>query len=62
MLYLLADTSLHADNAAFYTCPDRLRLPLVFYVAHTSAVFVNKMMLAGLISVGRACLVFLGSR
>ena len=51
---LTSPTSLtpNTDNAAFYTCPDRLRLPLVFYVAHTSAVFVNKMILAGLISVG----------
>ncbi|RUS75386.1 hypothetical protein EGW08_016848, partial [Elysia chlorotica] len=36
------------DDSVFYKCPDRLRLPLVFYYAHTAAVFVNKLMLAGL--------------
>lgn len=37
------------DEATFYTCPDRLRLPLIFYFAHTASVYVNKLMLAGLI-------------
>ncbi|XP_060073508.1 uncharacterized protein LOC132553293 [Ylistrum balloti] len=37
------------DESVFYTCPDRLRLPLVFYFAHTASVYVNKLMLAGLI-------------
>lgn len=37
------------DEKYFYKCPDRLRLPLIFYLAHTASVFVNKMMLAGLI-------------
>lgn len=32
-------------------CPDRLRLPLVFYYGHTASVYINKLMLAGLISV-----------
>ena len=40
-----------ADEKYFYKCPDRLRLPLIFYLAHTASVFVNKMMLAGLIEV-----------
>jgi hypothetical protein len=31
-------------------CPDRLRLPLVFYYAHTATVYTNKMLAAGLIS------------
>ena len=39
------------DENYFYKCPDRLRLPLIFYLAHTASVFVNKMMLAGLIDV-----------
>ena len=42
-------SSFASDESAFYKCPDRLRLPLVFYVAHPAVVFVNKMMLAGLI-------------
>ena len=33
----------------YYLCPDRLRLPLIFYYGHTSAVYVNKMAIAGLI-------------
>lgn len=37
------------DEAYFYKCPDRLRLPLVFYFAHTAVVYVNKLMLSGLI-------------
>lgn len=37
------------DESVMYKCPDRLRLPLVFYYAHTAAVYVNKLMLAGLI-------------
>lgn len=35
----------------YYLCPDRLRLPLIFYYGHTAAVYVNKMCLAGLIKV-----------
>ncbi|KAI8773997.1 meiotically up-regulated gene 158 protein [Biomphalaria glabrata] len=37
------------DESAMYKCPDRLRLPLIFYYGHTAAVYVNKLMLAGLI-------------
>mmetsp|Transcript_21902 Transcript_21902/g.57173 ORF Transcript_21902/g.57173 Transcript_21902/m.57173 type:complete len:737 (+) Transcript_21902:131-2341(+) len=36
-------------DEAFYMCPDRLRLPLVFYYAHTATVYINKMLAAGLI-------------
>lgn len=36
------------DESVFYTCPDRLRLPLIFYYCHTAVVYVNKLMLAGL--------------
>ncbi|XP_078576004.1 uncharacterized protein LOC144861828 isoform X2 [Branchiostoma floridae x Branchiostoma japonicum] len=38
------------DEDAFYKCPDRLRLPLIFYYAHTATVYVNKLMLAGLMT------------
>ncbi|KAJ8306303.1 hypothetical protein KUTeg_016848 [Tegillarca granosa] len=37
------------DDSVFYKCPDRLRLPLIFYFCHTACVYVNKLMLAGLI-------------
>uniref|UniRef100_A0A0B7B1Y1 Sulfatase-modifying factor enzyme domain-containing protein n=1 Tax=Arion vulgaris TaxID=1028688 RepID=A0A0B7B1Y1_9EUPU len=37
------------DESVFYKCPDRLRLPLVFYYGHTAVVYVNKLILAGLI-------------
>lgn len=37
------------DAAYFYKCPDRLRLPLVFYVAHPASVYINKLLLAGMI-------------
>ena len=40
------------DESSFYKCPDRLRLPLIFYFGHTAAVYVNKLMLAGLLKVG----------
>ena len=40
-----------ADVNSIYKCPDRLRLPLVFYYAHTAVVYINKLMLAGLIKV-----------
>lgn len=39
------------DESALYKCPDRLRLPLVFYYAHTAVVYVNKLILAGLLKV-----------
>lgn len=37
------------DESSFYKCPDRLRLPLIFYFGHTAAVYVNKLLLAGLL-------------
>ncbi|XP_076463054.1 uncharacterized protein LOC143295308 [Babylonia areolata] len=37
------------DPNSLYKCPDRLRLPLVFYYAHTAVVYVNKLLLAGLL-------------
>ncbi|XP_052271400.1 uncharacterized protein LOC127872113 [Dreissena polymorpha] len=37
------------DESVFYKCPDRLRLPLIFYYGHTAVVFVNKLALAGLL-------------
>ena len=40
-----------ADEKYFYKCPDRLRLPLIFYLAHTASFYINKMILAGLIKV-----------
>lgn len=39
------------DQDAFFKCPDRLRLPLIFYYGHTAAVYVNKLILAGLLQV-----------
>ncbi|XP_014781841.1 uncharacterized protein LOC106877452 [Octopus bimaculoides] len=39
-----------ADDSALYLYPDRLRLPLIFYYGHTSAVYVNKLMLADLLT------------
>ena len=40
-----------SDESAFYKCPDRLRLPLIFYFGHTAAVYVNKLVLGGLLKV-----------
>ncbi|CAF0833629.1 unnamed protein product [Didymodactylos carnosus] len=37
------------DTSCFYKCPDKLRLPLIFYYGHTAAVFMNKLVLADLI-------------
>nr|QTC10020.1 conA [Conus imperialis] len=37
------------DPNSLYKCPDRLRLPLVFYYTHTAVVYVNKLLLAGLL-------------
>ena len=45
------DLLLFLDESAFYKCPDRLRLPLIFYFGHTAAVYVNKLVLAGLLKV-----------
>ena len=38
-----------ADDEAFFRRADPLRHPLIFYLGHTAAFFVNKLMLAGLI-------------
>ncbi|CAM9119634.1 unnamed protein product, partial [Lampetra planeri] len=38
------------DESTFYLSPERLRLPLVFYFVHPAVVYLNKMMLAGLIT------------
>ncbi|XP_072040872.1 LOW QUALITY PROTEIN: uncharacterized protein [Amphiura filiformis] len=39
-----------ASEKAFYTCPDRLRLPLIFYYGiHLASLYMNKLLLAGLI-------------
>ena len=40
-----------ADEKYLYKCPDRLRLPLIFYLAHPATLYVNKLLLASLISV-----------
>uniref|UniRef100_UPI00398E67F0 uncharacterized protein isoform X2 n=1 Tax=Pristiophorus japonicus TaxID=55135 RepID=UPI00398E67F0 len=37
------------DESSFYLCPDRLRLPLIFYFCHPSVLYINKLLLAGLI-------------
>ncbi|XP_063412850.1 uncharacterized protein LOC134695502 isoform X1 [Mytilus trossulus] len=37
------------EDDIFYKCPDRLRLPLIFYFCHTSVVYVNKLVLSGLL-------------
>lgn len=41
--------SLLLDEQYFYKCPDRLRLPLIFYLCHTATLYVNKLLLAGMI-------------
>ena len=40
-----------SDEKHMVKCPDRLRLPLLFYFGHTATLYVNKMVLAGLIKV-----------
>ncbi|CAK8675649.1 unnamed protein product [Clavelina lepadiformis] len=37
------------EEGYFYKCPDRLRLPLIFYYCHPAVVYVNKLILADLI-------------
>lgn len=37
------------DDSVFYSTPDTLRRPLIFYFAHPAAVYINKLVLAGLI-------------
>ncbi len=39
------------EESSYYLCPDRLRLPLIFYYAHTAAVFMNKLVLSDIIKV-----------
>lgn len=43
--------SLSIVEDAFYMCPDRLRLPLIFYYGHTASVYVNKLLQAEFIQV-----------
>ncbi|MFT4979846.1 MAG: hypothetical protein ACI8S6_005758, partial [Myxococcota bacterium] len=40
------------DDDALYEQPDPLRHPLVFYVGHTAAFYINKLQLAGLLRDG----------
>jgi hypothetical protein len=51
VLFSLFDINNIADDSVFYACPDRLRLPLIFYYGHTASVYVNKLVLSGLIRV-----------
>ncbi|XP_072429820.1 uncharacterized protein [Chiloscyllium punctatum] len=37
------------DESSFYLCPDRLRLPLIFYFCHPPVLYINKLLLTGLI-------------
>lgn len=43
--------SLSLAEDAFFMCPDRLRLPLIFYYGHTASVYVNKLLQAEFIQV-----------
>jgi hypothetical protein len=36
-------------DIVYFMCPDRLRLPLIFYYGHSAAVYVNKLCLAELV-------------
>jgi len=38
------------DDAAYYEQPINLRHPLIFYLGHTATFYINKLLLAGLIS------------
>lgn len=40
------------DQRSFYTSPDPLRNPLIFYWGHTAAFYINKLLLAGLLHHG----------
>jgi 5-histidylcysteine sulfoxide synthase len=40
------------NEKTYYTQPDPLRNPLIFYYGHTAAFFINKMKMAGLIKSG----------
>ena len=46
---------MNIEEKSFYMCPDRLRLPLIFYVAHPATLYINKLLLAGLITVCPVC-------
>ena len=54
----LTDTLFSAlrDDSVFYSIPDKLRRPLIFYFAHPAAVYANKMHLAGLMGTSRTWL------
>ncbi len=39
-----------ASDDAFYQCPQHLRHPLIFYFGHTATFFINKLILAKLLS------------
>jgi len=38
------------DEKGFRLIPDPLRRPLIFYLGHTSALYVNKLKLSGLMN------------
>ena len=40
------------DKESLYLNPDKLRLPLLFYLGHTAAFYINKMRIVGLIQKG----------
>lgn len=50
-LYEMLFSAIKSDET-FYQSPDRLRNPLIFYLGHTAAFYINKFLLAGLISEG----------
>ena len=50
-LYELLFSSIKSDET-LYTSPDPLRNPLVFYLGHTAAFYINKFRLAGLLDKG----------
>jgi len=50
-LYEMLFSSLKADET-FYLNPDPLRNPLIFYLGHTAALYINKLKLAGVLENG----------
>ena len=50
-LYEMLFSSIKSDKT-FYLSPDPLRNPLVFYLGHTAAFYINKLKMAGLIKQG----------
>ena len=50
-LYEMLFSSIKSDKT-FYLSPDPLRNPLVFYLGHTAAFYINKFKMAGLIDKG----------